>query len=364
MKKTILYKFSLIVALFLATVGNAQEVRKYSNDFLNIGVGARALGLGKAVIATTDDGNSGYWNPAGLVNVNSKAQLNLMHAEYFAGIGNYDYGSVAMPVESGVLGFSIIRFGIDDIQNTIDLVDQNGEVDYSRITKFSAADYAFIASFAKKLNLEGLSFGANAKIIRRQIGDFASSWGFGLDAGLQYTKNNWKFGAVAKDVTTTFNAWTYTLDDRTLEVFRATGNDIPEDDLELTAPKLSVGAARKFIIKNDFSVTPEIDADMYFDGQRTTLVQSKHLNLDPSLGIEGGYKDFIFIRGGLGNYINANSDRVDNSVDFNFGVGLYLKDLFGLGSLSIDYALSDVGDELNTNVFSLRFDINNRTSSN
>lgn len=342
---------------------NAQEVRKYSNDFLNIGVGARALGMSGAIVASTSDGNASYWNPAGLVHVKSRAQLNLMHAEYFAGIGKYDYGSVTLPVESGVLGFTFIRFGIDDIQNTIDLKDQNGNIDYSRITKFSAADYAFITSFAKKLSIEGLSVGANAKIVRRTIGDFANSWGFGLDAGLQYKFNKWKFGAMARDITTTFNAWSYTLNDRTLEVFRATGNEIPEDNIELTSPTLVLGAARKFIIKEKFSIAPEINADITFDGQRRVLVQSKSFNFDPRFGLEGGYKDFIFLRGGVGNYINANSDFVDNSVKFNFGLGLYLKDLFGLGSLSVDYALANVGDNLkNTNVFSLKFDINHKAN--
>jgi hypothetical protein len=55
--------------------------------------------------------------------------------------------------------------------------------------------------------VDGLSYGVNAKIIRRIIGDFASSWGFGLDAGIQFESNNdWKFGIMARDITTTFNA--------------------------------------------------------------------------------------------------------------------------------------------------------------
>ncbi|MBO9572986.1 MAG: hypothetical protein J7497_12395, partial [Chitinophagaceae bacterium] len=70
--------------------GNAQ-FRKYSNEFLNIGAGARGLAMGSAQVASVNDGSSGYWNPAGLVNVKDNPQLSIMHAEYFAGIGKYDY---------------------------------------------------------------------------------------------------------------------------------------------------------------------------------------------------------------------------------------------------------------------------------
>ena len=47
----------------------AQSTRKYSNEFLNIGVDASALGMSNAVVASSNDVNSGYWNPAGLVHL-------------------------------------------------------------------------------------------------------------------------------------------------------------------------------------------------------------------------------------------------------------------------------------------------------
>src|SRR5690625_7308284 len=47
-----------------------------------------------------------------------------------------------------------------------------------------------------------LHFGANAKIIRRIIGKFADSWGFGFDLGVQYKLQDWQFGLMARDITT------------------------------------------------------------------------------------------------------------------------------------------------------------------
>ena len=71
---------------------------------------------------------------------------------------------------------------------------------------FNAADYAFIVSYARSLPLDGLNYGVNAKVIRRTIGDFANSWGFGLDLGLQFkSKNDWEIGVMLRDITTTYN---------------------------------------------------------------------------------------------------------------------------------------------------------------
>ena len=74
------------------------QFAKYSNEFLNIGAGARGMSMGNAQVASVSDGTAGYWNPAALADVRAAPQLNLMHAEYFAGIGKYDYASLACAV--------------------------------------------------------------------------------------------------------------------------------------------------------------------------------------------------------------------------------------------------------------------------
>ena len=91
--------FLLSGVVLIAQSANAQ-FRKYSNEFLNIGAGARGLAMGSAQAASVTDGSAGYWNPAGLVHVQDVTQVNLMHSEYFAGIGKYDYANVALPTNS------------------------------------------------------------------------------------------------------------------------------------------------------------------------------------------------------------------------------------------------------------------------
>jgi hypothetical protein len=361
--KTIM-RLSLLMSIFLITILTGHSQVKYSNEFLNIGVGARGLGMSNSVIASTDDVTAGYWNPANLASIEDKAQIGIMHASYFAGISNYDYAAVAIPIENGVVGISMIRFGVDNILNTINFKDPNGNFNYDRITKFSTADYGFLISYARKTNIEGLNIGGNFKIIYRQIGDFANAYGFGLDASASYTKNKWRFGVMARDITTTVNAWSYTLDQSTIDVFNETNNEIPKNGTEITLPKLLFGASKEFTIKNQFTILPEINFDMYFDGQRPVLISGNSISIDPHLGLELGYNHFIYVRGGVGNIQKEPTKAGGDNwlIQPNFGVGLRLDDLFGLGNVILDYALTAIdqtNSSLYSNVFSLRIDISN-----
>ncbi len=356
-------KGTLLPGLCLAftSVFAQTDAPKYSNEFLDIGVSARALSMGNSVVASVNDVTSGYWNPAGLLGITSNINISLMHAEYFAGIAAYDYAAVAAPIDS-VSAFAItaIRFGVDNIPNTTQLIDASGNVNYDNITSFSAADYAFIFSYARNFGIPGLSLGASIKVIHCIVGPFANSWGFGFDLGGQYKYKGWQFGAEARDVTSTFNAWSYTLDQQTLAVFQETGNEIPENGIEVTLPRLLLGAGRNFsFFKNKVSLFTELDADVTFDGRRNTLISSNPISVDPHLGLEIGYKGLIFLRGGIGN-IQQSSDPTGAGITTfqpDFGVGIKIK------SFSLDYTLTDIGNTsvaTYSNIFSLKLDINKK----
>jgi hypothetical protein len=359
----------------LAQSSSTDLTPKYSNEFLNIGVGARALGMSMAQVATVSDVTAGYWNPAGINQLGRRLQVAAMHSEYFAGIAKYDYASIGKAIDSSsAAAFSVIRFGVDDIPNTTELIDAGGNVDYDRITKFSAVDYAFIFSYGRNdwqgknttsstsqtiidplARSNRFRWGMNAKVIYRHIGDFANAWGFGLDAGAQYDYNRWHFGAVAKDIASTFNAWSYSLSDRTKEVFESTGNEIPQNGLEITMPRIVLGAGRGFEIKK-VTLLAEANATLTTDGKRNVLISGNPVSIDPSLGLEAIYSKLIFVRAGVGNFQRVTNFDGSRSLTLqpNLGLGLRIK------NLQIDYALSDIGnvsDVLYSNVFSLRMDI-------
>ncbi|MBK7682170.1 MAG: PorV/PorQ family protein [Bacteroidetes bacterium] len=349
-------KFYLSAIAGLLSTALMAQTPKYSNEFLAIGVGARGLGLSGAMSAMVNDATAGYWNPAGLTKVKGNLQIALMHSEYFAGIAKYDYGSFAAPIDATrTIGVSVIRFAVDDIIDSTDLIDKDGNIDYDRLKSFSSADYAFLFSFAQKTKITGLSLGANAKVVHRKVGDFAKAWGFGLDAGAQYEKGKWTFAAVGKDITSTFNAWTYNTEN--LEaVFNQTGNAIPENGLEVTLPRLILGTAFKTNIIKKITVNPAIDLDITFDGKRNVPVKTDVMSIDPKVGVEFGYDDFIFLRAGLGNIQTIKNIDASTSTTAqpNIGIGLRLK------NVTIDYALTNIGntsESLYSNVFSLRLNI-------
>lgn len=323
---------------------------------MNIGVDAAALGMSGAVSATTNDVNSGYWNPAGLVHLEDHA-LALMHSSYFANIANYNYVGFAMPLDDrSVIGVSMIRFGVDDILDTTQLIDLQGNINYDRINLFSAVDYGFTISYARKLPLSGLNYGVNAKIIRRLIGDFASSWGFGLDLGIQFESNDWKFGLMARDITTTFNSWTFD-EGRLQDIQNAIPGQNQEEPeaTELTLPKLQLGIAKTFTFNYDYSLIAEIDLICRFE-QNNDLISTSFVSINPAIGFEFGYIDLVYLRGGVGNFQNELQFDNSESLTFqpNLGVG------FKYNGISIDYAITDIGDQsvaLYSNVFSLKVDL-------
>ena len=327
---------------------------KHSNEFLSIGVGARALGMSNTQVSLVNDVTAGYWNPAGLLDIEAQYEFELMHAELFAGIANFDYVGFATPMDSlNHLAFSIIRFGVDDIPDTRFLYDANGALNYDNIRFFSAADYAFMFSYARRVNaLGGLKLGANFKIIHRKVGDFATAWGFGIDLGAQLKLNQWQLGVMVRDVTGTFNAWSHN-PELVIDVYTQTGNEIPDNTLEITLPKLILGTARSWQISQKINLMTTLDLDVTFDGKRNVLIKSDPISIDPHLGIELGYQEIVFLRGGLGNIqdIKDFDGSTRKNAQANFGLGIRIK------RVQIDYALSDLGDQsdaLYSHIFSVK----------
>lgn len=310
------------------------SVGKYAGEFISIGIGGRALGLGGAYVALANDVTAGYWNPAGLSHI-MYPQVTLMHDERFAGLVNYDYGALAVPVGvDASLGFSVIRLGVDNIDDTrFAGVDANGNplppdqyqnfvrLDPNKITHFNAADWAMYLTYSIK-STEDFSYGASIKIIRRELGD-ASATGVGFDLGVQYRLfNDLVLGANFQDVTTTLVAW-------------STGTN------ELISPTLKVGSAY-FIEAFGGRFAPAVDIDFRFENRRyASNVHLGPVSMDFHSGLEFDFKNVIALRVG---YSDIGS--------LNLGAGIHLP------KFDIDYSFSkfDGGNQLgNTHRISLTF---------
>lgn len=349
-------KFAIYIFLIIVEFGYGQAIRKYSNEFMNIGVDAAALAMSNTMVSHTNDVNAGYWNPAGLVNLKGD-QVALMHASYFANIAQYDNLAYAKSIdEDSAFGLSLIRFGVDNILNTTELIDSQGNINYNNINTFSAADYGFTFSYARRLPIEGFQYGINAKVIKRVIGNFASSWGFGFDFGLQFDRNDWHFGLMIRDVSTTYNIWN--IDEAEFKkisnAIPGQNQDLPESS-EITLPKAQLGMSKKFEFHNEMSLLAAANLNLRFE-QTNDLISGNGFSIDPSIGFEVGYTDLVFLRTGVGNFQNITT--LDNSQQLSFQPNIGLG--FKYRGIQIDYALTDLGDQsaaLYSNIFSLKVDL-------
>ena len=144
-----------------------------------------------------------------------------------------------------------------------------------------------------------------------------------------------------RDGTSTFNAWNYHLTDQVIDIFHQTGNEIPENELELTLPALMLGAGKYVELGKGFNATFALGLDCTFDGKRNTLIKSNVLSMDPHFGMEFAYKKIVALRAGIGNFQQEpDSDgKKKTTLQINLGVGVCIKNI-----VSIDYAFTDLGD--------------------
>jgi hypothetical protein len=316
----------LLAAAALAVLPAPARATRYAGEFLRIGVGARALGMGSAFMGLSDDGTAAYWNPAGLATLPHR-EITAMHAEQFGSIVQYDFLSYTMPTgDPGkarqALAFSLIRSGVDQIPDTrgLQFIDQNGNgrfdypedrliVDESRFVFDSDNDVALLASYARELR-SGLSVGGNIKYIHQWLGDSLRSNGFGLDLGALWVgSHGWSAGARLSDATTTRILWN-------------TGTN------EFIAPALRIGGAKTHSFANRrHVVTAALDVQIGFADER--LSSQAHLGavtFEFHPGVEYWIERTVALRAGL------------EARNFTAGAGLRIK-RFGL-----DYAYLDHTD--------------------
>ena len=285
-------KFMLAAFLFCSVhFVQSAEIAKYAGDFMSTGVGARALGMGGAHVAVGGDVTFGYWNPAGLANINYP-ELSAMHARRFGGIVNYDYAGFALPFQKkSSLGLSVIRLAVDDIPITalprpdlapyISYTDANGNtisnrpfVDYT----VNDAEYAVYVSYAKQRSSR-FSYGANFKFVRKGVGD-DSAWGIGFDIGALWNPvGNLMAGVNVQDVTTTLLAWN-------------TGRR------ELISPTVKTGLAYPIGLPSMKSVfLIAADADVMFEGRDfASQVSFGEVSMDFHVGGELNIRNVVALR--------------------------------------------------------------------
>ncbi len=318
------------VALLLAAPAGATD--KYAGEFLRVGAGARALGMGGAFLSVADDATAGYWNPAGL-NYLKKKSVVYMHAIEQHSQVQYDFLGVVLPqsreeAKSSSIGLSLVRLGVDDIPVTpsveelrpgIDYEDGDGNPSTSLPTENngrwdpgeqlflsdfdlkSSNDFAGLFSYARDLSPK-LTAGGTLKVIYRTLVG-STAWGAGLDVGATYDiQPNFSVAAVARDLTTTFMSW-------------ETGRR------ESIAPSLSLGGQYTHAFSPMHVLTFAADTRLDFESRRIdSNYGGSGIAGEIHTGAEYWFHNALALRTGI------------STRDLTFGAGLRRK------NVGIDYA--------------------------
>ena len=349
-------KYFIILFLISEFVYSQFTIGKYSGDFLATGFGSRALGMGGASVASTNDVSSVYWNPAALAKLKNP-EISFMHDERFGSLVNYDYVGGAMPYGKNIFtdetkvddagnliqetdfnlttfAISLTRLGVDGIPDTRNawadsnangIFDEYSRPEIDKITYFNAADWVLYLSVAKQES-DKFFWGGNVKLIRRSMKEIGAM-GIGIDLGALYSfSENLNLGISAQDISTTLLFW-------------STGKN------EVITPTLKIGAAYQFEFLNG-KISTSSDLDFRFEGRKKSSFTSLGFaSVDPRIGFEYDYKNLIAARVGI-----------NDNKNLTLGAGIHFRKI----DLDYSFAKFDATNELgNSHRISIRIKIEN-----
>ncbi|MGQ9708791.1 MAG: hypothetical protein ACUVUR_07985 [bacterium] len=270
------YKSIIFFALYSTTLAT-----RYAGDFEELGTSARAIGMGSAVVAATDDPAAIYYNPSRLTGLKRPAAL-LMHSEDFSGLIKHNFLGIAFPDRVQAFGFALLHNGIPGIKLTAlpNPDSPPGENNRPYVDKIvNANQMAGYFNYARALS-PTIALGGNVKIIYQNLGGTASCFGMGVDFGLYLSPlNDIDIGWRIRNLSTSPLFWN-------------TGTK------ELVTPRTALGLCKIFRLGQDrlrFSIEVE--------------VASEEKSLFTNLGCEYSFREALYAR--LGAYRN----------NFSFGLG-------------------------------------------
>ena len=313
----------LLFALLICLPANGAE--KYAGEFLNLGAGARPLGMGGSFVAIADDASAAYWNPAGLGGLD-RTEITLMHAGIF-GMDSYDFLNLVQPMgRIGTFGVSWFRLGVDDIPMT--RLESSGNMSASNrpyvFQYIQDTENAFVLSYGRKIRVNipigshqskgtDIQIGGNAKFLYNSVsGMNRNAVGLGGDVGIV-----WKTSFVSDndEAKTGDLSIGITLQDffKTRIVWNTTSSPSHTDIIPLNV-KMGAAYSRQFRSIGS-QITVSIDADTRYD-------------LEMHYGVEYVLGQVLSLRAGV------------QEKDFTAGAGLHIAFMRGESALSflVDYA--------------------------
>ncbi len=331
-------KYLSILILLSFNSGYAQNnVATTSAAFLEIGAGARSLAMGGAFVSVADDASTLYWNPAGIVNLNSP-HLQTYYIPWLVDT-EYYYGTSVVPMGTfGSLGFSYTAVTMDEM--VVRTVEDPEPDEYGQ--KFDAGNLALGIAYAKRLT-DRFSFGLQSKFIQEKIWQMQAK-GYAIDIGTLFvTENNLRIGMSISNFGGKLGMeGINTLVDYDIDETIYGNNDRIDGYLDAAKWPLPLlfrfGLSKEYSLNNKSKILVSTDAI--------------HPNNNPeyiNVGAELGLKDLLFFRIGKSHFLykqkfveNALDIFIDHEQGISLGAGLKYQIPRG-PKLSIDYVLMDFG---------------------
>lgn len=305
-QRTFVQAFMIFVGatIVLATPAAAT---KFAGAFMDVGGGARALGMGGTYAAIAADASTVYWNPAGISELGHRQAL-AMHAERFGDLVKYNFAAYSQPTtllgpeREAAFGFALLHLGVDDniVTNQLGHFDPNGNglIDpgeyltdangqrfdaYESLPRESDNSFALLNTFAMKTEYGRV--GGTLKLIYNDAIAGESSVGIGIDLGWlhrDFLVQHLSMGVKLQDATGTYISW-------------STGTN------EFITPMVKVGSAYE-IVSEQFngSLILAADADVFFENRQTaSQFWMGSMSTDLHVGAELNFQNRVMVRGGL-----------------------------------------------------------------
>lgn len=331
---------AVLVAGAQSASQNVSKSGTTAATFLEIGVGAQAVGMGGAYVSVVNNATALHWNPAGVALL-EEMNIDVVHTNWIAET-KFDFAGAVVPLGSvGTLGFSLTALSMGDMKvRTVEMPEGTGEY-------FSAGDLAAGISYARQLT-ERFAIGFTAKYIQQTIWHESAS-AFAVDVGTTFKTD--LFGGMTIGASLSNFGTSMRMSGRdTREFIRLDPNKVGSNDQIPTNIELD---SWDLPLLFQFGVSTRV-----FDNSRyrlTIAADALHPNDDYeslNIGTEFAYSDYLFLRAG---YQSLFLDQAEGGM--SFGLGVTSGDVLGSIGVRIDYAYQDKGRLQGVHVFSvgLRF---------
>ncbi|MBI4350422.1 MAG: PorV/PorQ family protein [Elusimicrobia bacterium] len=291
----------LLVLVLFTQAPRLDAAQSSAAQFLNLGFGARALGMGEAYTAVADDISSIYYNPAGLASGSEGRELSFSHAFHLQDTAVSQAGFMRRPYAAAITYFSAGEL-------------EGRDASAALTGNFTARDVA--AQFSRGFKLGPFDAGLSGKVVSQKIKSSGAT-SFAADAGLLYRFKGTPYSAGLSVVNL--------------------GTRVKFEEESFPLPlKLKAGAAAKFASTR---LLLALDAEFPNDGPAAARLGAEYKGLD-GIALRFGYRTTASAQRDavLGRGFGDSVSGVAGMYGFFAGAG------FVHAGFSLDYALLPYGE--------------------